>query len=269
MNSSGNDTNLTNKSFLPRELFFNSDSAVSIVAYSCLFVIAFVGNLTVFWTLIRKNRRKKSRLNLFILHLCIADLTVTLVMMPLEIGWHATVSWRAGDIACRVFMFFRIFGFYLSSFILVIISLDRYFAIAKPLRIHDGHSRSKILLSFAWGFSILASFPQSIIFHTEEHPDLKGYKQCVTYNFYPTKSHELAYNVFNYILIYLLPLLVIVVSYSLIILHISRRANGATLQSTGQAQIRKAKTKTLKLTVVIGKNKKKVFFFLFFLIIVS
>lgn len=46
-------------------------------------------------------------------------------MMPLEIGWAATVSWRAGNLMCRVMAFFRTFGLYLSSFILVCISVDR------------------------------------------------------------------------------------------------------------------------------------------------
>ena len=47
-------------------------------------------------------------------------------MMPLEIIWAITVSWWAGDILCRVCSFFRIFGLFLSSNIVVCISIDRY-----------------------------------------------------------------------------------------------------------------------------------------------
>jgi gonadotropin-releasing hormone receptor len=50
---------------------------------------------------------------------------VTFLMMPLEIGWNATVSWKAGDAVCRIMSFFRAFGLYLSSFVIVCISLDR------------------------------------------------------------------------------------------------------------------------------------------------
>jgi gonadotropin-releasing hormone receptor len=46
-------------------------------------------------------------------------------MMPLEIAWNTTVSWRAGDAVCRIMSFFRTFGLYLSSFVIVSISLDR------------------------------------------------------------------------------------------------------------------------------------------------
>ena len=47
-------------------------------------------------------------------------------MMPLEIGWAATVMWTAGDVLCRVFAFFKIFGLFLSGNILICISLDRH-----------------------------------------------------------------------------------------------------------------------------------------------
>jgi gonadotropin-releasing hormone receptor len=46
-------------------------------------------------------------------------------MMPLEIGWNITVTWQASDSACRIMAFFRTFGLYLSSFVIVSISLDR------------------------------------------------------------------------------------------------------------------------------------------------
>lgn len=47
-------------------------------------------------------------------------------MMPLEITWAWTVKWVLGDPLCRIMSFFRIFGLYLSGFILICISVDRY-----------------------------------------------------------------------------------------------------------------------------------------------
>lgn len=47
-------------------------------------------------------------------------------MMPLEIAWAATVQWLAGDVMCRVMMFTRTFGLYLSSYVLICIAIDRY-----------------------------------------------------------------------------------------------------------------------------------------------
>ena len=164
-----NMTNKTNTSSLnnisgeipeiPREFLFNDDSLVSVITYSVLFAVAAVGNLTVF-VILFKHRHRKSRVNLFIMHLCIADLIVTFIMLPMEIGWHVTVAWTAGDFGCRFLMFFRTFGFYLSSFILIAISLDRYFAVKHPLSLTDASKRGKIMLSITWACSAVASAPQ-------------------------------------------------------------------------------------------------------------
>lgn len=144
---------------LPREMTFNDDNVMSVIAYACLFLFAASGNLTVLVTLL-KSRRYKSRVNTFIMHLSIADLIVAFIMLPLETAWHVTVAWEAGDAACRILMFFRALGFYLSSFVLVAISLDRYFSIVHPLSIHDADRRGKIMLTMAWLLSIIASLPQ-------------------------------------------------------------------------------------------------------------
>ena len=56
----------------------------------------------------------------------LAGLQVTFLMMPMEIFWASTVSWRGGDFLCRICSFFRIFGLFLSSHIVICISIDRY-----------------------------------------------------------------------------------------------------------------------------------------------
>ena len=129
------------------------------MAYSVLFIIGAVGNLSVFVTLFR-NRRRRSRVNKFIMHLALADMIVVFIMMPLEIGWHLSVAWLAGDFLCRLLMFFRAFGFYLSSFILIMISLDRYCAVRHPLTLNDSGRRGKFMLAIAWILSTIASIPQ-------------------------------------------------------------------------------------------------------------
>ncbi|XP_071100594.1 adipokinetic hormone/corazonin-related peptide receptor variant I-like isoform X2 [Haliotis cracherodii] len=248
---------------LPREITFDNDNLVSVIAYSCLFLVAACGNLTVFITLFR-NRNIKSRVNLFIMHLSIADLIVTFVMLPLETTWNITVAWKAGEAACRILMFFRAFGLYLSSFTLVTISLDRYFAIMRPLSLNDADKRGKIMLVLAWIFSFVASIPQSVIFHVEKHPVYPWFTQCVTFNFFPTPIHELAYNLFHVIAVYGMPLLIITVSYSLILCEISKKSRQSKdelqdtssrakigLRRSAMGNIERARIRTLKMTLVI------------------
>ncbi|XP_026327998.1 gonadotropin-releasing hormone II receptor-like [Hyposmocoma kahamanoa] len=94
-------------------------------------------------------------------------------MMPLEIAWAATVQWLAGDVMCRVMMFTRTFGLYLSSYVLICIAIDRYYAILKPLNL-TWEARMRRALILAWFCAALSSLPQSFIFHLEEHPEVRG-----------------------------------------------------------------------------------------------
>ena len=54
-------------------------------------------------------------------------------MIPLEIGWAISVEWYAGNIGCKLLMFIRALAYYLSSMLLVCLTLDRFLAIARPL----------------------------------------------------------------------------------------------------------------------------------------
>ena len=147
-----------------------SDNARAVVAVYCvLFSVAAVGNLSVFLTLLRA-RHRKSRVSLLMTHLAAADLIVTFVMIPLEVGWRVTTQWLAGNLACKLFLFMRAFGLYLSSNILVCISLDRYFAIIYPLKVSDARRRSKLMLSFAWFTSLLCSVPQVLYYYSSPGP---------------------------------------------------------------------------------------------------
>jgi len=143
--------------------------------------------------------------------------------------------------------FFRIFGLYLSGFVLVCISLDRYFAVMKPLGIPDAQKRAMFMLRCAWVVSIICSLPQvhenfqkswrnndlliknhlyfkPFVFHVESHPDFSWYKQCVTFNSFASPLAELAYNLFGFFFLYVFPMLMIIFCYSSILLEMHRVA---------------------------------------------
>ena len=50
---------------------------------------------------------------------------VILIAIPLEIAWTSTVSWWADGLTCKIMVFLRIFGYFLSGNILMAISVDR------------------------------------------------------------------------------------------------------------------------------------------------
>lgn len=234
------------------DMRFNSGHFLSIMVYSTLMVFSATGNFTVLSILAQRKVRRSSRINIMLAHLAIADLLVTFLMMPLEIGWAYTVRWNAGDLLCRVMAFFRTFGLYLSSFILICISVDRYFAVLKPLKVHD--NRASLMIIAAWVASGLCSLPQSYIFHLEQHPNITYYSQCVTYHSFETEVYEIIYNVLGMCLMYAFPLIVILFCYGSIYYEIFSRTNPKNLESFRRSSIDvlgRAKRKTLRMTITI------------------
>lgn len=135
---------------------------LEIVAYTVLFVLGAPANLRVLFILLKAKCFKKSRHHLLLLHLALADSLVSVLMIPVEIGWRVTNRWVAGEIACKAFQFLRVFGPYSSSLVLICISLDRYYAVMDPFNYASCQTDSKIkkMLWFIWGLAAALSLPQ-------------------------------------------------------------------------------------------------------------
>lgn len=94
-----------NKTSEDQQMTFPEDlqnvNMTQLISYSILFPLAAIGNLLVFTALLR-NRNRKSRVNLMLLHLTLADMIVTFIFLPTEITWHLNIQWIFGNIGCKV-----------------------------------------------------------------------------------------------------------------------------------------------------------------------
>ena len=93
------------------------------------------------------------------------------------------------------------------------------------------------MLLTAWGLAVLLSLPQTVVFHVEKHPQFQWYEQCVTIFFTSTLSreYEFLYFLMGMMFLYVLPFIVILVTYGGIIWHLhtkSRRGRGGSLSVT-------------------------------------
>lgn len=75
-----------------------------------------------------------------------------------DIIWRITVSWRAGDIACKTIRFLQACVTYSSTYVLVALSIDRYDAIIHPMNF-SGSCKSTYLAEVVrliwWAYYIL------------------------------------------------------------------------------------------------------------------
>ncbi|XP_077988590.1 gonadotropin-releasing hormone II receptor-like [Glandiceps talaboti] len=242
---------------------FDEAARIRVILYAVFFVIAVTGNLTIFITMFR-NRSKRNRVKTFIMHLCIADLLVAVLVMPTEAIWQLTVKWYAGDVMCKILSFLKLFPLYLSSNILVTMSVDRYWAIVHPLSVSNADRRGSIMLILSWGIAGACSLPQMFIFRVLSPPYDPSFTQCVNYGAFPEVFLETIYGVFVIFMLYLIPLVIIIFSYTTIFYQISKRSKaysdndtkkkpggGMALRRTGTNTISKAKIKTVKLSAMI------------------
>ncbi|XP_037960628.1 gonadotropin-releasing hormone receptor [Teleopsis dalmanni] len=239
-----------------KDMIFNDGHRLSITVYSILFLISTIGNSTVLYLLTKRRRglRGPSRIDIMLMHLAIADLLVTLLLMPLEIAWAYTVQWKSTDFVCRLMSVFRVFGLYLSSFVMACISIDRYFAILKPLKLST--NRGRIMLLIAWICSLFCSLPQAYIFHLEEHPHVKGYFQCVDFHSFPNDFDKLSYNISNMFAMYAFPLTTFIFCYGAIYLEIYQKSKRVVkgverFRRSNDDVLGRAKKRTLKMTIII------------------
>ena len=94
------------------------------------------------------------------MNLVSADLLTICITISLEIGWRQTISWETGEFGCKLLQFLRTYGVYLSSFVLMCISIDRYYSLVRPLEFHNANKRNFRLLTASWILSFLFSLPQ-------------------------------------------------------------------------------------------------------------
>ncbi|XP_014666951.1 PREDICTED: gonadotropin-releasing hormone receptor-like [Priapulus caudatus] len=137
--------------------------AVDIVKMSVLLAmaaVAVVGNVLTL-CVIYSTRARHSTIVVLIAHLCVADLLVTVFCMVVDAAWSYTVAWNGGDASCKIVKFLQVFGLYASTYVLVLIAVDRAHAIMAPMARIKAPMRLRIMLTIVWLGSALLAVPQA------------------------------------------------------------------------------------------------------------
>lgn len=109
----------------------------------------------------------------FLTHLSIADMITGFFNVLSQAAWVWTITFRGDNVLCKFVKYTQMLGPYLSSYVLVMTSIDRYQAICHPLSHSSStHSRSRYMILTAWLISLFFCLPQSIIFSYQkvDHP---------------------------------------------------------------------------------------------------
>lgn len=89
-----------------------------------LFLVNFIGNVIVV-LIIAKKRRMQTFTNWLLMNLAIADLSVAVICIPLEIPIEIKGYWIYGRVFCKIFFPIQTMSIYGSVFTLVVLSFSR------------------------------------------------------------------------------------------------------------------------------------------------
>ncbi|XP_036286865.1 oxytocin receptor [Pipistrellus kuhlii] len=238
------------------------------VAVLCLILfLALSGNACVLLAL-RTTRHKHSRLFFFMKHLSIADLVVAVFQVLPQLLWDITFRFHGPDLLCRLVKYLQVVGMFASTYLLLLMSLDRCLAICQPLRtLRRRADRLAVLLT--WLGCLVASAPQVHIFSIREVAD--GVFDCWAGFIQPWGPK--AYVTWITLAVYIVPVIVLTACYSLICFKIWQNfrnktaaegaAKGPECAKAGSREgaalarvssvklISRAKIRTVKMTFII------------------
>ncbi|XP_039971389.1 oxytocin receptor [Xiphias gladius] len=239
---------------------------VEVTVLALVLFLALAGNLCVLLA-IHTTKHSQSRMYYFMMHLSIADLVVAIFQVLPQLIWDITFRFYGPDILCRLVKYLQVVGMFASTYMLVLMSVDRCLAICQPLRsLHRRKDRFYVI--FSWVLSLLFSIPQMFIFSLREVGSAgSGVYDC--WGDFVKPWGAKAYITWISLTIYIIPVAILSICYGLISFKIwqnfklkTRReqcisltpetSKGNTLARVSSVKlISKAKITTVKMTFVI------------------
>ncbi|KAL7408441.1 hypothetical protein ABVT39_023604 [Epinephelus coioides] len=231
---------------------------LEIALLSAIFICAAILNTSLLLVLWRQ-RKQMSRMRVFVFHLCLADLVVAFFQVCPQLMWDITDRFVGPDLVCRLVKYLQVLGMFSSTYMIVVMTVDRYQAVCNPMvKFQRTSTRLNIPVCVAWGISLLGSLPQIFIFSQIEVAP--GVFDCWA-NFIQPWGLQ-TYVTWTTLVIFVLPVIVVAFCQMRICRAIqinlyqkTKQQSNAGLpvppRASGVAGMSKARVKTLKMTVVI------------------
>ncbi|KAJ0029002.1 hypothetical protein NQD34_003999 [Periophthalmus magnuspinnatus] len=238
---------------------------IEILVLCVTFVVAVAGNVSVLLAM-RHTKKKMSRMHLFIRHLSLADLVVAFFQVLPQLCWKVTFRFSGPDALCRIVKHLQVMGMFASTYMMVMMTMDRYIAICHPLKtLQQPTQRAYIMIVSTWVCSLVLSTPQYFIFSLSEIQNGSEVYDCWA-NFIEPWGAK-AYITWITVGIFLVPVVILMICYGFIchsiwnnIKYKKRKSVSGAAGKNGLigkhsvssvTTISRAKLRTVKMTFVI------------------
>ena len=220
---------------------------------SVISIAALLGNVLVAATFM-KTRNLRTSTNYYIVNMAVSDLLCPFFNWPL----YATEGMLTPDTlisepwassVCKLGMYFRVVSQVVSVLCLVLIALDRFIAIVYPLKgIMLNVKIRVVLLVLSWLIPIVYGLPYALFTRTIK---VDGQTFCRFMMSDEAQTQTVFLGV-GFVLFYFIPLVTIIILYSLIIKGLKKRPlPGKTLKNQVNAKQRQQNQRILKILILI------------------
>ena len=174
------------------------------IAYLSVWFCSIFGN-TLVCTVIQRSRIVQSTTNFFVVAISVADILYSLVALPF-IGWSTLVgSWDFGGFMCRAVRLFQYASPGIIMWILLCVSIDRFYSIIYPLTFKVQRGTAYRMILGCW---CLAIFVSSFCFFMFEQRNSEGRWTCDD-----VPKHDdwagIIFTIVNVVIQYFIPIVVI------------------------------------------------------------
>ena len=221
------------------------------VLYAIIFPIALLGNSLVLYVVF-KRQSMRSVLNLLIVNMAIADLLVTVLIMPYSVSYlFVGLQWFGGIfglILCKTVHFSLTASIAGSVITLIVITVDRFVSIVFVWKRCLNLRTSKVALVVIWVFSV-AFMGLHLEVYTVSQADDKFYcypdwrRMPIDFNKY--------FAVAIFVVLYATPLLLMGILYSFIAHKLRKESLAESSGSGGDANINKSKKRVIKMLITV------------------
>ncbi|XP_006813027.1 cholecystokinin receptor-like [Saccoglossus kowalevskii] len=215
------------------------EAAIYVHVMEILFgIIGTIGN-TVVLIVILNTKKLRTMTNYLILNLAVADLLVSILLVanhyPINAYTLTVPAGEAGEAFCRFYYSAVLFWITIkaSTFNLILVTFERYFAIIYPLSYHIFYTRNNVtvMVVISWSLAFLLEMV-FVVFH--RYNDGK----CHLF-VYPSSSVGVGLGIFNFLISYFIPIIVMVWAYGRILVNLRKRASDI---AAGSSDINRART---------------------------
>ncbi|KAL4223976.1 hypothetical protein ACF0H5_017435 [Mactra antiquata] len=187
---------------------------VMAIALVVIFAISVAGNVFVFLIFYKKPTLVTIS-NRFILNLSVCNVLETLFVMPFVFAALVTQQWQFGQFWCQITGFLMNSSIAASTLTLVMIAIDRYFAVVTPLHysMHITSRRCTTMIATVWLLAVCCSIPPLIGWN---HYEYQRNKLACTAVSTSRSTNDMSFTIFIVTLCFFIPLVIIIWAYCVI-----------------------------------------------------